>query len=95
MQRMTRPGVQEGHHEMDETMIDTARKCLHAAYSGTLDFPTIVHALIDAGFEGYDVDYRRGTSTYFHANGESVQLALPKSEAPVAAAFNGGRCVRR
>jgi uncharacterized protein YbcV (DUF1398 family) len=53
-----------------------------------MDFPSIIRALIEAGFEGYDVDYRRGTSTYFHASGESVQLALPTSDAPVAAEFH-------
>jgi uncharacterized protein YbcV (DUF1398 family) len=68
--------------------LTTAQRCLDAAYAGTMDFPAILRALLDAGFEGYDVDYRRGTSTYFRASGQSVQLALPSSEAPVAAAFH-------
>lgn len=72
---------------MTEQLITRAQSCLDAAYEGTMDFPSIVQALTEAGFEGYDVDYRRGTSTYFHASGESVQLALPTSSAPVAAAF--------
>jgi uncharacterized protein YbcV (DUF1398 family) len=72
---------------MNEQLTATAQRCLDAAYAGSMDFPSIVRALIDAGFEGYDVDYRRGTSTYFLATGESVQLSLPKSATKVAPEF--------
>jgi uncharacterized protein YbcV (DUF1398 family) len=72
---------------MDKQMTATAQRCLDAAYQGTMDFPGIVHTLSDAGFEGYHVDYRHGTSTYFRASGDSVQLRLPASSAPVAAEF--------
>ena len=75
---------------MSEQLTATAQSCLDAAYAGTMDFPSIVRALIEAGFEGYDVDYRRGTSTYFLAGGESVQLSLPRSDAKVAAEFRAG-----
>ena len=61
---------------------------LDAAGAGTMDFPTIVGALIAAGFEGYDVEYRRWTSTYFRADGDSVQLVKPTLRAPVAATFD-------
>lgn len=74
---------------MNEQLTATAKRCLEAAYAGTMDFPSIVRALIEAGFEGYDVDYRRSTSTYFLATGESVQLPLPKSDAKVAPEFRG------
>jgi uncharacterized protein YbcV (DUF1398 family) len=73
---------------MNEQLTATAQRCLDAAYEGTMDFPRIVRTLIEAGFEGYDVDYRRRTSTYFRASGESVQLALPTSGEPVAAEFH-------
>jgi len=72
---------------VNEQQTATAQRCLGAAYAGTMDFPTILRTLIEAGFEGYDVDYRRGTSTYFRPDGESVQLALPASDALVAAEF--------
>lgn len=75
---------------MDERLAAIARETLDAAYAGTMDFPSIVRTLIGAGFEGYDVDYRRGTSTYFLVNGDSVQLSLPKSDAKVAAEFRAG-----
>jgi uncharacterized protein YbcV (DUF1398 family) len=72
---------------MNEQLTATAQQSLDAAYAGTMDFPAIVRSLIAAGFEGYHVDYRRGTSTYFLPTGESVQLSLPKSDAKVAAEF--------
>lgn len=73
--------------DMTEPLHDIAKSCLDAAYRGTMDFPSILRALAEAGCEGYDVDYRRGTSTYFRPSGESVQLALPPSDVPVAAEF--------
>jgi uncharacterized protein YbcV (DUF1398 family) len=72
---------------MNEQLTRTAQQCLDAAYAGSMDFPAIIRALIEAGFEGYDVDYRRGTSTYYCPSGESVQLDLPSSDAKVAAEF--------
>jgi len=75
---------------MNEQLTATAQKSLDAAYAGSMDFPTIVRALIEAGFEGYDVDYRRATSTYFLATGESVQLSLPTSDTKVASDFDAG-----
>lgn len=65
----------------------TAQRCLSASYDGSMAFPTIVGTLIAAGFEGYDVDYRRGTATYFLADGDSVQLATPATDTAVAPEF--------
>jgi uncharacterized protein YbcV (DUF1398 family) len=72
---------------MDAHRTSTAEACLAAAYDGSLDFPTIVGRLIEAGFEGYTVDYRRGTSTYYLPDGDSVALHNPGDHGPVAATF--------
>ena len=72
---------------MDAKLAATARSCLSAAYEGTQDFPTIVRTLIGAGFEGYNVDYRRETTTYFLPSGDSVELPIPRTEGAVAAEF--------
>ena len=72
---------------MDTHLTSTAQACLAAAYDGSLDFPTIVGRLMDAGFEGYTVDYRRGSTTYYLPDGESVVLTNPSPAEPVAAAF--------
>lgn len=66
----------------------TAASTLAAAYDGSLDFPAIVGTLIAAGFESYDVDFRRGTATYFLPDGDSTTLVLPASAAPIAPTFD-------
>jgi len=76
---------------MNEELTQTAARCLAAAYEGTSDFPSIVRALIGAGFEAYDVDYRRSKTTYFLPSGESVELAMPKTEGAVGATFEAAQ----
>jgi uncharacterized protein YbcV (DUF1398 family) len=64
-----------------------AQTCLSASYNATMDFPSIVRALIEHGFESYIVDYRRGTTTYYLPAGDSVELLNPETNGAVAAAF--------
>ncbi len=73
---------------MDAQLTAIAQDCLNAAYDKTMAFPEIVGALIGAGFEGYVVDYRRNTTTYFLPDGDSVVLENRRSEGQVAAAFD-------
>ena len=73
---------------MDVRRIAIARSCLQAAHDGSLAFPEIVGKLIEAGFEGYLVDYRRRATTYFLPDGDSVVLENPISVEAVAAAFD-------
>jgi uncharacterized protein YbcV (DUF1398 family) len=68
---------------MDAQRIAIAQSCLQAAYDGSLAFPQI-----EAGFEGYLVDYRRQATTYFLPDGDSVVLETPASAEAVAAAFD-------
>jgi hypothetical protein len=46
---------------MNEQVTATAQRRLDAADEGTMDFLAIIRTLIEAGLEGYDVDYRRPT----------------------------------
>jgi uncharacterized protein YbcV (DUF1398 family) len=73
---------------MDAQRITIAERCLGAAYDKSMAFPEIVGTLIDAGFEGYVVDYRRGTTTYFLPDGDSVELENRASDGSVAARFD-------
>lgn len=73
---------------MDTQRNTIAQNCLNAAYDNTMTFPEIVGTLIKAGFEGYIVDYRRGTTTYFLPNGDSIELKNHPTEAKVAAQFD-------
>ena len=74
---------------MDSHLTATAQQCLAASYAGTLDFPSIVRTLMEAGFEGYEVDFRRGRTTYFVPSGDAVELHLPAGGG-VAAEFKPG-----
>jgi hypothetical protein len=72
---------------MDAERIAIAKACLKAAHDGSLSFPEIVGQLVDAGFEGYAVDYRRSEQIYYLPDGDSVQLAIPHSAGSVAMEF--------
>lgn len=72
---------------MDTIEKQVAEECLHAAYEGSMDFPTIVRKLLGAGFEGYAVDYRRRTNTYFLPNGDCIELAHGQADGPIAPEF--------
>lgn len=74
---------------MDVERAAVAKACLDAAHDGSLSFPQIVGRLIEAGFEGYAVDYRRHAQIYYLPDGDSVELAMPHSAAPVATEFAG------
>jgi len=73
---------------MDAQRTAIARDCLNAAYARTLAFPEIVGKLIAAGFDGYTVDYRLGTTTYFLPDGDAITLPNQPSDEPVAARFD-------
>lgn len=73
---------------MDAERISVAETCLQAAHEGSLSFPEIVGRLIAAGFEGYTVDYRRNSQTYYLPDGDSVTMDLRPSTGSVAAAFD-------
>lgn len=73
---------------MDTHLVKIAQDCLDAAYDKTLGFPEIVGTLIVSGFEGYVVDYRRNTTTYFLPEGDSVMLQNRTTREMVAAEFD-------
>jgi len=64
-----------------------AKKCLEAAESNSMTFPQIVSALMQVGFEGYSVDFRRGRVAYYSPSGETVEFSGAKPAVPVAADF--------
>lgn len=72
---------------MDAQQKAIADECIEANYANTMSFPESVRMLMRAGFEGYAVDYRRGTRTHYLPNGESLVLDNPQGNHEVAAAF--------
>jgi len=73
---------------MNEQQKTVARSCVEAAEDGTMTFPQIVGTLLAAGFEGYTIDFRRATATYYLPNGENVELPAHRVEVPVAPGFD-------
>ncbi len=80
---------------MDKSLTwqDVAHTCLEASKSGTLTFPQIVGTLIEAGFDGYAIDFRHATATYYQTNGESLELEAPLTTVPVAARFDAAAII--
>ncbi|MGE3302830.1 MAG: DUF1398 domain-containing protein [Hyphomonadaceae bacterium] len=75
---------------MDKNLIQIAEKCRDGAEGGTMSFPEIVGLLMQSGFEGYTIDFRRNQATYYAASGESVELSTHDVGLPVAPAFDAG-----
>lgn len=73
---------------MNAQQIAIAGTCLAGAYDDTLNFPQAVGMLMEAGFEGYLVDYRADTRTHYLPGGETLVLACPGEAGPVAETFN-------
>ena len=65
-----------------------ARQCLEGAERDSMTFPEVVGALMDGGFEGYTVDYRRATATYYLPSGESIELGASRADPVVAETFD-------
>jgi uncharacterized protein YbcV (DUF1398 family) len=73
---------------MDATKIAVAERCQNGSETGNLDFPGIVGLLAAEGFDGYLVDYRAGTVTYYLEDGEATTLQAGHRHVPVPAAFD-------
>jgi hypothetical protein len=69
-------------------MKSLAKTCLEGAEGNTMTFPQIVGALMQEGFEGYAIDFRRGTATYYSPDGDSVELSTHKVDVSIAATFD-------
>lgn len=73
---------------MNTSLKSIAQKCLEAAENNTQTFPEIVGILIDAGFEGYTIDFRRSTASYYLPSGESFDLSLGICPTPIGKKFD-------
>ena len=72
---------------MDTNWKELARTTIDASESGTKDFGQIVKLLMEAGFDGYAVDFRRSTRTFYLPDGQSLVLDATPTSAPVAERF--------
>lgn len=69
---------------MDAQLTQIAETCLHATEADSMTFPQIVGTLMQAGFESYAVDFRRGTATYYLPDGDSLVLPKHSGSTPIA-----------
>ncbi len=70
---------------------EVARAALDGSESGTTTFPQTLRDLIEAGFDGYAIDFRRSTRIYFMPNGETLELQTEPTPTPVAESFDAAK----
>jgi uncharacterized protein YbcV (DUF1398 family) len=67
---------------------DLAHSTLEGSEAGTITFPQSLRVLMEAGFDGYAVDFRRSTRTYYMPDGEALELKTATTPTPVAESFD-------
>jgi hypothetical protein len=67
---------------MDDHKKAVAKACLDGAEASTMTFPQIVGTLMQEGFEGYAIDFRRELATYYMPDGNSVEVPTHKIDVP-------------
>lgn len=67
---------------------DVARATLRGSESGAMTFPESLRILMEAGFDGYAVDFRRSSRTYYMPDGEAIELETEQMPTPVAERFD-------
>jgi uncharacterized protein YbcV (DUF1398 family) len=72
---------------------DVARATLAGSEDGTLTFPASLQMLREAGVEGYAVDFRRSTRTYYTTGGEALELQTEVTAERVAERFDAAAIV--
>jgi uncharacterized protein YbcV (DUF1398 family) len=73
---------------MIENWREIARATLEGSENGTMTFPEGLKMLMEAGFDGYAVDFRRGTRTYYLAEGDALELKIAPVLTSVADRFD-------
>lgn len=53
--------------------ISTIQQVFEQSNLGEIHFGEVIHQLISIDVESYNVDYRRGETTYYFANGSSIR----------------------
>ncbi len=69
---------------------DIARATLMGAELETMTFPESVNMLMAAGFDGYAVDFRHSTRTYYRPDGDTLELKAEPATVPVTERFDAG-----
>lgn len=67
---------------------ELARATLEGAENDTMTFPESAKLLMEAGFDGYVVDFRRLTRTYYLPDGKAMELDTGGATSPVTGRFD-------
>lgn len=73
---------------METGIREVIQTCAAASYAGTRSFGDIVGALMAAGVESYQADYRHRSTTYYLPDGETSAIALKVPGAAIAERFD-------
>jgi uncharacterized protein YbcV (DUF1398 family) len=76
---------------MNANWKDLARATLEGHEAETMTFPESLTLLMAAGFDGYAVDFRRSTRTYYMPSGQAIELETHPTTEPVADRFDVAR----
>lgn len=74
---------------MNETTLHTIRATFEASHQGSIHFGEVISRLMGVGVESYHVDYRSGRTTYYIADGSTVDFNFELPEHGIADAFDG------
>ena len=67
---------------------EIARITLEGSENETITFPEGVKMLMAGGFDGYAVDFRNSSRTYYMKGGEALELKIAPVSAPVTERFD-------
>ncbi len=74
---------------MNTNWQDAARATLAGSESGEMSFAESLRVLVEAGFDGYAVDFRRSNRAYYMPDGAVIELETERT-GPVAERFDAG-----
>jgi uncharacterized protein YbcV (DUF1398 family) len=67
---------------------EIARATLEGSEADTMTFAEGLKMLMEGGFDGYAVDFRRGTRTYYSLGGEALELETAQLSMAVGEGFD-------
>lgn len=76
------------------SVIAVIEQSAQSSKDGSAHFGQIVQALVAAGVESYQADYRLEASTYYLPDGSTHQVALPGSDVAIADTFDAAAVQR-
>lgn len=68
-------------------------ECAQGSHAGTLSFPEVIGRLSSVGVESYFADFRCGTTTYYFASGDSLDVSLHTPDRGVPDAFDANAII--